>query len=90
MLDEVDIEAPPTFDWLCENGSEADDKAASIDPEVDREISGRDCAHVACEESIRIFGRAAGVRVWYPTFVSGSGQTFLREYVSASLVAGLA
>jgi hypothetical protein len=49
---EVGVEGPPTLDWLCEDASEADDKAAamlaSIDPEVDRErspcegASGRD------------------------------------------------
>ena len=50
-------------------------------PEVDR----RDCARVACEEGIRIFGRAAGVRVRYPTFVSGSGRKFFRECICQCL-----
>jgi len=46
---EVGVEGPPKLDWLCEGASEADDKAASIDPDVDRErppaegASGRDC-----------------------------------------------
>jgi hypothetical protein len=45
---EVGVEGPPTLDWLCEDASEADDKAAamlaSIDPEVDRERSPGDGA----------------------------------------------
>jgi hypothetical protein len=39
---EVGVEGPPTLDWLWEDASETDDKAASlvsIDPEVDRERS---------------------------------------------------
>ena len=50
---EVGVEGPPRLDWLCEDASEADDKAASmlasIDPEVDSErsptegASGSDC-----------------------------------------------
>ena len=51
---EVGVECPPpTFDWLCDDANEADDKAASmlasIDPELDCDRSpvegalGRDC-----------------------------------------------